>query len=355
MSVEFGLWRIDGELHEVEFTQLPNEKVIEDAVENDPGIIGLNVLIIGRQVTTDSGSRLDLLGIDSTGDLVAIELKRDRTPRDVVAQVLDYGSWVANLGYEEIAATSNEVWADPFEEVFAWQFGEAPPEALNENHQLVVVASSLDSATERIINYLSTYQGVAINAVFFRYFKDGDAEYLARSWLVDPADTEQKEPPRKAEPWNGHDYYVSIGESDERTWNDCRRYGFVSGGQGIWYSNTLKLLSPGDRVFAHIPKVGYVGVGEVTGVRTRIAEATVEWEGEENLLLDLPWQAPDPGRNSDDEKLSEYVVNIEWSETRDRENPIWDAGMFANQNTVCRLRNRFTLDKLCEAFGVEPV
>ena len=33
--------------------------------------------------------------------------------------------------------------------------------------------------------YLADEYGVAINAIFFRVFKDGDREYLSRAWLVD--------------------------------------------------------------------------------------------------------------------------------------------------------------------------
>ena len=42
--------------------------------------------------------------MDADGKLVVIELKRDRTPREVVAQLLDYGSWIRTLGDEDIAA-----------------------------------------------------------------------------------------------------------------------------------------------------------------------------------------------------------------------------------------------------------
>ena len=38
------------------------------------------------------------------GSLVLIELKRGRTPREVVAQALDYASWVEELQPDEIAA-----------------------------------------------------------------------------------------------------------------------------------------------------------------------------------------------------------------------------------------------------------
>jgi hypothetical protein len=54
----------------------------------------------------------------------------------------------------------------------------------------VIVASELDSSTERIIDYLSTRFGVPINAVFFRYFEEGDGDYLVRSWLKDPNQVE---------------------------------------------------------------------------------------------------------------------------------------------------------------------
>ena len=46
----------------------------------------------------------NLLAIAPDGSLVLIELKRYRTPRDVVAQALDYASWVEALQAEDIAA-----------------------------------------------------------------------------------------------------------------------------------------------------------------------------------------------------------------------------------------------------------
>src|SRR3954454_23364290 len=67
----------------------------------------------------------------------------------------------------------------------------------------------------------------------------------------------------KREDWNGRDFYYSAGEGDRRRWPDMARYGFVSAGGGRWYSRTLRALRPGHRVWAHIPRVGYVGVGEV--------------------------------------------------------------------------------------------
>src|SRR4051794_39053918 len=63
--------------------------------------------------------------------------------------------------------------------------------------------------------------------------------------------------------WNGRDFYYCAGEGERRRWPDMRRLGFISAGGGRWYSRTLRMLQPGVRVWAMIPRVGYVGVGEV--------------------------------------------------------------------------------------------
>src|SRR5204862_505487 len=130
---------------------------------------------------------IDLLAINAEGNLIVIELKRQRTPREVVAQLLDYASWVQTLSYQRITAIFAEKNSGKeFEQSFYDAFGINPPEKLNQSHELVVVSSELDPSTERIIDYLTSNYGVPINAVFFRYFHDEGRDYLARTWLIDP-------------------------------------------------------------------------------------------------------------------------------------------------------------------------
>lgn len=68
------------------------EKQIETAVEKAPSaFLGMDVLLIGRQVRTDRGI-VDLLGVDRDGNVVIIELKRYDTPREIVSQAISYRS-----------------------------------------------------------------------------------------------------------------------------------------------------------------------------------------------------------------------------------------------------------------------
>ena len=91
---------------------------------------------------------------------------------------------------------------------------------------------------------------------------------------------------KSREPWNGHDWGVTFGTaSNTRNWEDARTYGFVSAGGGRWYSQTLRNLPVGARVFVNIPGSGYVGVGEVIGGAQRFDEATVEIDGVERLVV----------------------------------------------------------------------
>ena len=64
-------------------------------------------------------------------------------------------------------------------DAFQQRFHVPLPDALNDSHELVIVAASLDPSTERIVGYLAAEYGVHINALFSRVFKDEEREYLA--------------------------------------------------------------------------------------------------------------------------------------------------------------------------------
>lgn len=358
MSVELGIWRLQGATTTpVTTSALANEATLEAILEADPSILGLDVLlVIGRQVITSFGTRIDLLCIDGEGTLFVIEVKKARTPREVVAQALDYGFWTDQVSTDEIAdlyARHHE--GESFADGFRQRFDDDAPEELSGDHQLVIVASSLDPSTDRIVQYVRE-RGVPIYVVFFQYFRDGEHEFLARTWDADPLREGAARPVTQKKTraaWNGQDFYVTFGEGERRAWEDALRYGFVSGGGGKWYSQTLQALFPGARVFVHIPQTGYIAVGKVMETAQRVNDFEVEVDGRRLPILEAPLRAPKMGERADDEEQSEYLVRVEWQKTLPQEKAIWEKGMFANQNTVVRLRDPFTLERLVQAFDLD--
>lgn len=359
MPVEVGIWRLGERPEKIGLSALDSENKLEMALTKDLSILSSDLMMIGCQIPTSYGKFIDILAMDVGGNLSVIELKKDKTPREVTAQLLDYASWVQSLSYEDVSAIYAE--KNPgkkLEQGYDEFFDGSLPEKINQNHDLIIVASDLDLSTERIIGYLADNFGVPINAVFFRFFRDMDREYLVRSWLIDPDEALQKVSKSSArksgEPWNGRDFYISLGEDEHRRWEDCRKYGFVSGGQGKWYSQTLrKLLIPGARIFVNIPKTGYVGVGIVKESAVPVKKFDVTIDGKELSILNVPHEAPDMAENADDPELCEYFVRIEWIKTVSKKQAYWEKGFFASQHTACRLTNSFTIEKLSEHFALE--
>jgi len=141
--------------------------------------------------------------------------------------------------------------------------------------------------------------------------------------------------------WNGTDWYVAFGEDETRSWEDAREYGFVSAGGGDWYSKTLRKVPEGARVFAYVPKSGYVGVGHVTGPAQAFAESSIS--GEARLRRNY--------QNANGEP--EYVLPIAWVKTVPLQDALTGVGLFANQNSACKLRDPYTLKQCFDFFDVD--
>lgn len=198
MPQDIKIWDIKSgdSLQEIRKAKLDFEKRLQDWLESDISIISNDFLVIGREVETGYGGFIDLFCLDRYGDVIVVELKRDQTPREVTAQVLDYASWVRNLSNEDITKIANNYLQNKFslnlEEAFIKAFDLELPEILNANHKLLIVASQIDSSSERIIKYLSEDYGVSINAITFHYFRREDGtELLSRAFLLEPSQVEQ--------------------------------------------------------------------------------------------------------------------------------------------------------------------
>ena len=87
MTIEIGFWKLEDSPTPVAFEPMESEGQLEDVLAHNIGVADPNLLLIGRQVSTVHGKFIDLLAIDADGKLVVLELKKNRTPREVVAQL----------------------------------------------------------------------------------------------------------------------------------------------------------------------------------------------------------------------------------------------------------------------------
>ncbi|HEX6901007.1 MAG TPA: hypothetical protein VF789_14885 [Thermoanaerobaculia bacterium] len=193
MTIQMQLWSIQGDRPvRLSSAKLDLESRLEAWICQDLSLVGEDLLLLGNQVATEYGHAVDVLALDRTGNLVVLELKRGRTPRDVVAQILDYASWAHGLSLQDIDHIAQTHRRKSLEELYQERFHTELPEPLNEEQRLVIVATELDPQSERIVQFLSSQYGVNLNVVFFDYYRHGDQELVGRSWLISPEEVQRK-------------------------------------------------------------------------------------------------------------------------------------------------------------------
>ncbi len=364
--MQIDLWAVaaDGKPSKLSDANVSEEK-LEDMIVAEPRLFSPDDewILIGRQERTSTGGRVDLVGLTRDGVPVVIELKKGLSSRDVTAQILEYASWAQELTldnfcemYRRFTEKEHGVAKDLLVE-FRQKFKEDLKKENDGEHdpQLIIIASTFDPVTEKIVAYLKK-QEIPINILDFHVFSHGDKKILSRTWLYDPAflQIESGSASEKSEPWNG-EFYCTFGDDETRSWEDARKYGFISAGGGAWYSRTLKVLKPDDRVWVKLAwGGGYVGVGRVVGTAVPASEFRVS---DEERFIDLATTCHYHREYLNDPDRCEYFVPMEWIQTFPKEQQISSAGLFGNQNSICRPRTkkwRETVDVLRKHFDKVP-
>ena len=343
------LFKVEGgQLLPVKKHALASEEVLESWIAKDPSIIGLDVLVIGRQIITDFNGRIDILAMDREGALIILELKRDKTPRDIVAQTLDYASWVSSLTTKRVHEIAMAKLEQRLEVAFRERFDAPLPEILNGTHSMVIVASEFDASSKRIVEYLAEEHGLSINTAFFNVFEEGGQQLLATEWLMDQQEVVERAESRKKLPWTGY-YYVNAGhDPDVRRWADMQKHGFVAAGYGRFYSKRLEQLNVGDPIYVYQKGCGYVGFGVVRSSATKSDDFRLP---DGRALREIELMQPAILHDPDDDETTDYIVGVDWVKTVSISDAKTFTGAFANQNVVCKLRDPATLEFLANEFG----
>ncbi len=173
-----------------EYVQLPyqvdhEESVLEKWLESNPGAIleDDGILIIGRQVSTNLGGFIDLLGVDRQGNVVVIELKRDRTPRDTIAQSLEYASFIERLDTDELEVILRSYLNDASLSLAEYhrayfELSGAEAVAFNKDQRIVLIGQRITSGIRQTASFLRS-KGIRVTCVEFTFFQaDGEGDRI---------------------------------------------------------------------------------------------------------------------------------------------------------------------------------
>ncbi len=162
---------------------------MEILLENNPEYFFENeiILIIGRQVTTNHNTFIDLLGIDRQGNTVTIELKREKTPRETIAQILEYASYIENLDYEQLNEiyqnySGDEISLDEYHQQY-FDNNDDNKVSFNKTTKLFIIAQSISPEIKQTALFLHK-KGVEIYCVEFKYFVNKTNQKIISSNFV---------------------------------------------------------------------------------------------------------------------------------------------------------------------------
>jgi hypothetical protein len=207
MGTEIKSWQIIGDKLEpinttLEGTGETERYHLEPWLASNPEIIGDDIAIIGRQVSTKSGS-IDLLGIDKAGNTVIIELKRGELPRESIAQAIDYASDVAGWTVERLDEVCLQYTKKSLEETLGDAFDDEVALEnldLNTNQRILLVGFAIESSLERMIEWLSEACAVSVNAIVLSYVKTKSGDKLLTRTSIISEEVEQERRRKRNKP-----------------------------------------------------------------------------------------------------------------------------------------------------------
>ena len=167
-------------------TNVELEQHIEIWIENSPWAVIQDELVlwIDRQASAQDEEGTiypDLLGVDSEGNLVIVEFKRGKTPRTVVAQLLEYAAWADDLSPEQIHDLADayfdkrdefrgKTFPETFREVFDIpEADELPP--LKRKLRLFVIAEEIQQRVAHVCRFLRTSYKMDVSCIAVSKFR----------------------------------------------------------------------------------------------------------------------------------------------------------------------------------------
>ncbi len=196
MATEIKTWQlVNGKLTHVSSSLSDNGRKeradLEQWIKSNSEILGNDIAIIGEQVQTKSGA-LDFLGIDRFGNLVIVELKRDKLPREVLAQAIDYASDLAFYEPDQLNEICQGFTGQTLGDYLTEKFPDTNFEevVVNQAQRLLLVGFAIEEPLLRMIEWLSAKYSVGINAIVLHYVKTRNGDELLSLTEIIPEEVE---------------------------------------------------------------------------------------------------------------------------------------------------------------------
>ena len=174
------LFQISGEdvrvLRPVSFRDTHVEEDLQRWADANPHLLneGAPMLSLGTEIVTKLGFSIDNLFVDGNGCLVVAELKRGKSPKDVIAQIVNYAAYVSKLDWGEVEDIARKYrgidLVSAYRECFGWPL--AKPDEVE--FRLLIVAESYEpSVTDAALFLINRDTPLAL--LQFTYFEVGDS------------------------------------------------------------------------------------------------------------------------------------------------------------------------------------
>lgn len=265
------------------------EKNIENWMATEPKLLFSNpdaVMIIAQEISGELMA--DLLAVDSQGNLIIIEIKRNWSDRNTVGQILDYAARLASWKYEDF----NDRWkkymgrnsGDLFEEFKNFNENpDFPEDDFFKQRRLFILASSVDESMKRIISWLGDSYNVPIDYVPFQFYENNGQIFLQISKI-------DIQPIIPKGGWSG-DWFFNTNETyNKGTYTNMFEQSVVA----VWgYPNGQEFLNrpkPSERVFAYINGRGITAVGKFGEKDAFPSGSVFSRENEQEFHRHVTWE-----------------------------------------------------------------
>lgn len=342
---------------------------LQRLLRDDIAVIDPDLLVIAEEFRDwdESQRRIDLLAVDRGANLVVIELKRDERGGHMELQALRYAAMVANLEFEDAVAQLAKLrgWlaAEAERSILEFLGWESPVDGgFAADVRIILIAADFSNELCGTVLWLND-RDLDIRCVRLQPHELADRVVLDVESIVPlpeasayaqkrkqkaQADRHARREPRV---WTGY-YFVNVGERDDldRSWEDCRKYGFLRVGGGREWSDQIAPIQVGDLVLAYLNGHGYVGLGRVTQTATLASRFTLD--GGERLI-DQPLEGGFEVIAPDDEENGEYCLGVAWEIAVPREHGV--CSHLSMRKAACRLMQQGRVDEIVRALneGVE--